>query len=101
MVWASAGVSAERKAVFEEHGVYVRELPGTERGQVDLDAWKEWLSQQEFNEIHVEAGGRLNGAFVQAGLVEQVVAYVAPACLMPRSEERRVGKECGSGGGPA
>jgi len=82
MVWASAGVSAERKAVFEEHGVYVRELPGTERGQVDLDAWKEWLSQQEFNEIHVEAGGRLNGAFVQAGLVDQVVAYVAPAYLM-------------------
>src|SRR5699024_4892572 len=69
-------------SIFEDRGVYVRQLPGTERGQVDLDAWKEWLSQQEFNEIHVEAGGRLNGAFVQAGLVDQVVAYMAPAYLM-------------------
>ncbi|HLR81564.1 MAG TPA: bifunctional diaminohydroxyphosphoribosylaminopyrimidine deaminase/5-amino-6-(5-phosphoribosylamino)uracil reductase RibD [Paenalcaligenes sp.] len=82
MVWAAEGVSDERQAIFEDRGVYVRQLPGTERGQVDLDAWKEWLSQQEFNEIHVEAGGRLNGAFVQAGLVDQVVAYMAPAYLM-------------------
>lgn len=82
IVWAADDASEERQAIFEAHGVYVRQLPRTERGQVDLAAWKEWLSQQEFNEIHVEAGGGLNGAFVQAGLVDQVVAYMAPAYLM-------------------
>jgi len=82
MVWAGEGVSEERQELFEEQGVYVRLLPATGRGQVKLEAWQEWLSQQEFNEIHVEAGWRLNGALARAGLVDQVVAYIAPAYLM-------------------
>lgn len=82
MVWACEGVDPHRLGVFEEQGVYVRLLPATVNGQVDLQAWLEWLGQQEFNEIHVEAGAQLNGALLRAGLVDQIVAYVAPTYLM-------------------
>lgn len=82
MVWACEGADPARTEAFEAQGVHVRLLPGNAAGQVDLSAWRDWLGQQEFNEIHVEAGNRLNGALLQAGLVDQVVAYVAPAYLM-------------------
>lgn len=50
-------------------------------GRVDLQAMLRWLGQHEINEVHVEAGARLNGALVQAGLVDEVIAYVAPMLL--------------------
>ncbi len=82
MVWTTERSAPERRAAFEQQGVYVCCLPATKQGHVDLHAWKDWLSQQEFNEIHVEAGGQLNGALVQAGLVDQVVTYLAPTYLL-------------------
>lgn len=82
MVWATEQVTQGKVDLFERNGIYVHVLPSTSTGQVDLNAWFNWLSQQEFNEIHVEAGARLNGALVQAGLVDQVLAYVAPSYLM-------------------
>jgi len=82
MVWASQEVDESKVKAFEQDGIYVRLLPSSSKGRVCLQAWQEWLRQQEFNEIHVEAGPRLNGALVRAGLVDQVVAYVAPAYLM-------------------
>ena len=39
------------------------------------------LARRELNEIHVEAGARLNGALLEAGLVDEILAYVAPAML--------------------
>ncbi|HLS22094.1 MAG TPA: bifunctional diaminohydroxyphosphoribosylaminopyrimidine deaminase/5-amino-6-(5-phosphoribosylamino)uracil reductase RibD [Paenalcaligenes sp.] len=82
MVWACEGVDPAHVAAFEAQGVYVRLLPANQNGKVDLQAWLAWLGQQEFNEIHVEAGAQLNGALLQAGLVDQVVGYVAPTYLM-------------------
>ncbi|MDO8419639.1 MAG: dihydrofolate reductase family protein, partial [Rubrivivax sp.] len=35
------------------------------------------------NELHVEGGARLFGALLQAGLVDEVLAYLAPRLLGP------------------
>lgn len=40
-----------------------------------------WMSAQEVNELHVEAGPRLNGALLAAGLVDELLVYMAPRIL--------------------
>lgn len=41
----------------------------------------EELGRRGVNELHVEAGCQLNGALLRAGLVDEVLLYLAP-CLM-------------------
>ena len=55
-------------------------LPGPD-GRVDLHALLRILAERELNEVHVEAGAKLNGALLAAGLVDELVLYVAP-CLI-------------------
>jgi diaminohydroxyphosphoribosylaminopyrimidine deaminase/5-amino-6-(5-phosphoribosylamino)uracil reductase len=50
-------------------------------GRVDLNAMLAHFARRELNEIHVEAGARLNGALLEAGLVDEILAYVAPSLL--------------------
>ncbi len=52
-------------------------------GHVDLAAVLRHLAQREINEVHVEAGARLNAALLQAGLVDELLVYVAPLLLGP------------------
>ena len=51
--------------------------------QVDLNAMLRDLAQRGVNEVHVEAGHRLNGALLKAGLVDELLLYLAPKLLGP------------------
>jgi diaminohydroxyphosphoribosylaminopyrimidine deaminase/5-amino-6-(5-phosphoribosylamino)uracil reductase len=55
-------------------------LPNAE-GRVDLSALLRELAQRGINEVHVEAGAKLNGALMRAGLVDELVVYLAPAVI--------------------
>ena len=50
-------------------------------GRVDLGALMQELALTGINELHVEAGARLNGALLDAGLLDEVVLYVAPGLI--------------------
>lgn len=50
-------------------------------GALDLAAALQVLGQKQVNELLLESGPRLAGAFLKAGLVDEVVAYVAPSFL--------------------
>jgi diaminohydroxyphosphoribosylaminopyrimidine deaminase/5-amino-6-(5-phosphoribosylamino)uracil reductase len=39
------------------------------------------LAQREVNELHVEAGHKLNGSFLREGLVDELLIYLAPRLL--------------------
>ena len=52
-------------------------------GRVDLAALLRELARREINEVHVEAGHTLNGALVQAGLVDEFLVYLAPKLIGP------------------
>lgn len=41
------------------------------------------LAARGINELHLEAGFGLNGSFLQAGLVDEIVQYIAPRFLGP------------------
>ncbi|MCY1552581.1 Riboflavin biosynthesis protein RibD [compost metagenome] len=54
--------------------------PGTE-GKVDLAAMLRDLARREVNELHVEAGHKLNGSLIREGLVDEFLLYLAPKLL--------------------
>jgi diaminohydroxyphosphoribosylaminopyrimidine deaminase/5-amino-6-(5-phosphoribosylamino)uracil reductase len=77
-----AQAANEKKAQFEARGIEVLELPGAD-GRVDLAALLRVLAEREINEVHVEAGPALNGALARAGLIDELLVYVAPKLLGP------------------
>src|SRR5947207_13698549 len=50
-------------------------------GRIDLVAMLSALAAREINELHVEAGAKLNGALLAAGLVDELLLYLAPCIL--------------------
>jgi diaminohydroxyphosphoribosylaminopyrimidine deaminase/5-amino-6-(5-phosphoribosylamino)uracil reductase len=61
-------------------GVEVVEMGGGS-GHVDLPRLVQWLGEREINELMIEAGATLSGAFLQMGLVDELVLYLAPSIL--------------------
>lgn len=66
-----------KKAALEARGATVVYLPG-KGGKVDLAAMLRDLAVREVNEVHVEAGHKLNGSLVREGLVDEFLVYLAP-----------------------
>jgi diaminohydroxyphosphoribosylaminopyrimidine deaminase/5-amino-6-(5-phosphoribosylamino)uracil reductase len=50
-------------------------------GKVELPDMFRELARREINEVHVEAGFRLNGSLVREGCVDELLVYLAPALL--------------------
>jgi diaminohydroxyphosphoribosylaminopyrimidine deaminase/5-amino-6-(5-phosphoribosylamino)uracil reductase len=50
-------------------------------GRADLPALLAELGRQGINELHVEAGPTLSGAFLDAGLVDELLVYQAPLLI--------------------
>ena len=50
-------------------------------GHVDLPAVLTQLAQRGVNEVQVEAGPRLCGAFLKQGLADEILLYIAPVIL--------------------
>jgi len=67
-------------ARLEAEGVRCLSLPEKGSG-VDLEALLKKLADMEINEVQVEAGARLCGALLNAGLVDEILIYQAPVLL--------------------
>ena len=78
---ASAG-QTEKRAALAQRGVQVIDCAGP-GGKVDLAAMLRDLARREINELHVEAGFKLNGSFMREGLVDEWLLYLAPQWLGP------------------
>ena len=76
----TASQDAGKRAALERQGAEVLLLPDA-AGQVDLPAVLRDLAQRGINEVLVEAGRILNGALLQAGLVDELVLYLASQLL--------------------
>jgi diaminohydroxyphosphoribosylaminopyrimidine deaminase / 5-amino-6-(5-phosphoribosylamino)uracil reductase len=70
-----------KKQALEARGVKVVEMPD-HNGKVDLSAMLHDLAQtHHINELHVEAGEKLNGSLLRAGLVDELLIYLAPLLM--------------------
>jgi diaminohydroxyphosphoribosylaminopyrimidine deaminase/5-amino-6-(5-phosphoribosylamino)uracil reductase len=50
-------------------------------GKVELEDLMRELGRRALNEVHVEAGFKLNGSLVSAGVVDELLVYLAPKVL--------------------
>ncbi len=66
--------------LLRQRGVDVCQLPSV-AGRVDLQAVLAELARREINEVQVEAGATLSGALLEAGLVDEIVVYLAPLLM--------------------
>lgn len=73
-----AGRAARLRA--DGHEVIVRP---DDSGKVDLAELMRELGRRQLNELHVEAGFKLNGSLLKAGVVDELLMYVAPCLLGP------------------
>lgn len=80
----------DKAQALAERGVTAVARPGP-GGKVDLGAVLDDLAAREVNELHVEAGHKLNGSFVREGLVDEFLVYLAPKLLGQGREMARFG----------
>ena len=81
-VYTASPGQEEKRAALKARGVEVIDCPGP-GGKVDLAAMLRDLAAREVNELHVEAGFKLNGSFMREGLVDEWLLYMAPQWLGP------------------
>lgn len=77
----TAREDAAKAARLADKNVRVVVLPAQASDRVDLPAMMRWFAQEQFNEVHVEAGAGLSGALVAAGCVDELLLYLAPVLL--------------------
>ena len=80
----TASQDATRTTALQARGATVILCPGQRPGaeaKVDLPAMLQDLARREVNELHVEAGHKLNGSFLREGLVDECLFYLAPTLL--------------------
>ncbi|MDB5959197.1 MAG: ribD [Massilia sp.] len=76
----AARPEAGRVRALQAAGHEVLLLPNAD-GKVDLPALMRELGRREINEVHVEAGSKLNGSLIREGCVDELLVYLAP-CLL-------------------
>ncbi len=77
---AGAVADAAKIAALQVVGAEVLILPNA-AGKVELKDLLEELGQRGINEVHAEAGFKLNGSLLREGLVDELLLYLAP-CLI-------------------
>jgi diaminohydroxyphosphoribosylaminopyrimidine deaminase/5-amino-6-(5-phosphoribosylamino)uracil reductase len=70
----------QRRTALATAGADIATVPN-ENGKVDLAAMLTDLARRGINELHVEAGHKLNGSFVREGLVDEFLIYIAPKLI--------------------
>jgi len=77
---AGAVDETKRIAALKAAGAETIVIPN-DRGKVELLRLMEELARRELNEIHVEGGTKLNGSLLQAGVVDELLVYLAPSVI--------------------
>ncbi|MCK6389523.1 MAG: bifunctional diaminohydroxyphosphoribosylaminopyrimidine deaminase/5-amino-6-(5-phosphoribosylamino)uracil reductase RibD [Azonexus sp.] len=77
---AAAVDDPEKAALLRSTGAEILFLPNAD-GKVDLRDLMIALGLRGINEVHAEAGFKLNGSLLREGLVDELLLYLAP-CLI-------------------
>jgi len=77
---AAAREDKARADALKARGAEVIVMPNP-AGKVELEDLFRELARREVNEVHVEAGLRLNGSLVREGQVDELLVYLAPTLI--------------------
>ena len=77
---ATATHDMVKRQALEQVGAKLLDLPVVD-GELDLHVLLKQLSELHYNEVLIEAGPTLSGAFLETGLIDELVIYMAPHLL--------------------
>jgi diaminohydroxyphosphoribosylaminopyrimidine deaminase / 5-amino-6-(5-phosphoribosylamino)uracil reductase len=80
LIYTTSSDAARVAALSSDH-VEVAPLAADANGKTDLAAMLADLARRGINELHVEAGEKLNASLLRAGLVDELLLYVAPRLM--------------------
>jgi diaminohydroxyphosphoribosylaminopyrimidine deaminase/5-amino-6-(5-phosphoribosylamino)uracil reductase len=95
VVFAGPHAAPSRARRLERRGVTVERLP-TRGGRLDLRGLLRRLAQKDVTRLLVEGGGEVHSSFLEEGLADRLVLYLAPRIIGGRDARALVG-----GRGPA
>jgi diaminohydroxyphosphoribosylaminopyrimidine deaminase/5-amino-6-(5-phosphoribosylamino)uracil reductase len=73
-----------RSARLRDAGAEIAVIPNA-TGKVDLPALMQELGRRGINELHIEAGHKLNGSLINEGCVDEMLIYLAPCLIGDRA----------------
>jgi diaminohydroxyphosphoribosylaminopyrimidine deaminase/5-amino-6-(5-phosphoribosylamino)uracil reductase len=79
-IFCKRGADKRRRSKLEKAGVVVKTVP-VSKGALNLKAVLTELGQAQITSVLVEGGSKVHGSFLQAGLVDQLLLFVAPKVL--------------------
>ena len=80
LVVTTSAASEDRRRALEKLGVRILTLDGP-MGRTNLNALVEELAKEKYLSLMVEAGSKVNWAFLESGVVDKVFFYYAPKIL--------------------
>ncbi len=81
LVATTRRMPAEYRSKLTALGVSVIEFPADRKGRVELAAVLAWLGEAGLQSVLAEGGPTLHGALFDAGLVDEVQAFIAPLII--------------------
>ncbi|HEY4316242.1 MAG TPA: bifunctional diaminohydroxyphosphoribosylaminopyrimidine deaminase/5-amino-6-(5-phosphoribosylamino)uracil reductase RibD [Herbaspirillum sp.] len=78
-IFTAVDIPAKRQ-LLEAGGNEVIVLPNRD-GKVDLPAVIAELGKRQINEVHIEAGAKLNASLIADGCVDELLLYLAPSLI--------------------
>jgi diaminohydroxyphosphoribosylaminopyrimidine deaminase / 5-amino-6-(5-phosphoribosylamino)uracil reductase len=85
VIMTTETASAERESELARRGCRVIRVPADSAGQADAEAALRKLVELGANYVMVEGGGTLNFSFLQRGLIDSVMIFIAPKLLGGRN----------------
>jgi diaminohydroxyphosphoribosylaminopyrimidine deaminase/5-amino-6-(5-phosphoribosylamino)uracil reductase len=76
----AGGPQPQKAAALAARGAEIVVLPNAD-GKVELPQMLEELARRGVNELHVEAGSKLNGSLLREGCVDELLIYLAPLLI--------------------
>ena len=80
-VFCAGDADTKRRSRLETAGAKVKTVPAAAQGLLDLRAVLSELGQARITSLLVEGGSRVHGSFIEAGLADQLMLFVAPKFL--------------------
>lgn len=84
-VLVACAIDDRAKALkLQDRGAEIVVMPNA-AGKVELPALMHELGRRNINELHIEAGHKLNGSLLNEGCVDEVLLYFAPCLIGDRA----------------
>jgi diaminohydroxyphosphoribosylaminopyrimidine deaminase/5-amino-6-(5-phosphoribosylamino)uracil reductase len=85
-IFCARGADKKRHSKLEAAGAVIKTVPVAARGGLELKAILTALGEAQVTSLLVEGGSRVHGSFLESGLIDQLLLFVAPTFIGDQGE---------------